>query len=103
MRSNREAFWQNRSFAFVGHSSEAPFPKLSYGELKKRGGKVVAVDPSVDSIDGDPAYDDLASLPEPVDAVVLAVPRDETAAWVERAAAAGCGHPVRAPQRANEC
>lgn len=89
MASNRETFWERGSFAFVGRSSDAGFPLLSYTELKKRGDKVFAVDPSVETIDGDPAYDDLASLPEPVEAVVLEVPKEETADWIRRAAEAG--------------
>ncbi len=92
MPSNRETFWENDSFAFVGHSSEKPFPKLSYGELKKQGKKVFAVDPSTNTILGDKAYPDLASLPEKVSAVVIEVPREETTEWVQRAAEAGIQH-----------
>jgi predicted CoA-binding protein len=92
MPSSRETFWNNASFAFVGHSSKKPFPKLSYGELRRQGKKVFAVDPSAESILGDRAYVDLASLPEKVDAVVIEVPREETARWVARAADAGIKH-----------
>ncbi len=89
MSSSRERFWENDSFAFVGHSAERPFPKLSFGELKKQGKKVFAVDPSVSEIAGSRAYDDFASLPEEVSAAVLEVPREETKRWVEQAADAG--------------
>ncbi len=89
MASNRETFWDGASFALVGHSSRKPFPALSYGELKRQGKKVFAVDPSAPRVLGDRTYADLASLPEKVDAVVIEVPRDETARWVERAADAG--------------
>ena len=75
--------------AFVGHSTEKDFPALSYGELKKQGKKVFAVDPSVDQVAGDKTYPDLASLPEKVDAVVLEVPKQETEDWVAKAADAG--------------
>ena len=92
MPSNRETFWENESFAFVGHSAKKPFPKLSYGELKRQGKKVFAVDPSVQSICGDRTYFDLAALPEKVAAVVIEVPREEAARWVERAADAGVAH-----------
>ena len=42
-------------------------------------------------LDTDPeeAFDDLASLPAPVDAMVLEVPKEETAEWVARAVDAG--------------
>lgn len=93
MPSNHEAFWAHDRFAFVGISAEKPFPELSYAAVRATAGKTVfAVDPSVDAILGDRAYDDLASLPEAVQAVVLEVPREKTAEWVEKAAAAGVEH-----------
>lgn len=89
MPSDHEKFWSNSSFAFVGHSTKANFPTISFGALRKQGRKVFAVDPSVPEIDGAPTYPDLASLPEPVDAVVLELPKAETKEWVGRAADAG--------------
>lgn len=89
MPSPHERFWENESFAFVGHSAKKGFPKLSYRELRGQGRKVFAVDPSVGEIEGDRTYPDLASLPEPVEAAVLEVPAEETKAWVARAADAG--------------
>ncbi len=89
MPTEKETFWTNSSFAFVGHSTEKAFPKLSYGELKKTGKRVFAVDPSANEIAGDKTYPDLASLPERVDAVVLEVPKQETEGWVAKAADAG--------------
>jgi predicted CoA-binding protein len=89
MPSRYEEFWTHPSYAFVGHTARKGFPKLSYGELKKQGRKVFAVDPSVDQIEGDPAYRDLDSLPEKVDAVVLELPSEETEDWVRKAADAG--------------
>ena len=86
MASNYEDFWTNSSFAFVGHSAKKPFPTLSYTELRQQGKKVFAVDPSVDQIEGDRTYPDLASLPEKVEAVVLELPKEETEDWVRRAA-----------------
>jgi len=89
MRSAHERFWENESYAFVGHTARRGFPTLSYGEMRRQGRKAYAVDPSVQEIGGDRTYPDLASLPEKVDAVVLEVPPEETAAWVGRAADAG--------------
>jgi predicted CoA-binding protein len=89
MPTEHEEFWTNSSFAFVGHSAAKGFPTLSYGELKKQGRKVFAVDPSVEEIAGDKTYPDLASLPEKVDAVVLEVPKQETRDWMAKAADAG--------------
>jgi predicted CoA-binding protein len=90
MPSQHETFWNNDKFAVVGYSEVKPFPTLTYGALKLAEGKTVyPVDPTTDTIEGDPAFSDLSSLPEPVDAVVLEPPREETAGWIEQAAAAG--------------
>lgn len=87
--SDHESFWKLTSFAFVGNSEKKPFPKLSYGAARTAGKKVFAVDPSAETIEGDKAFDDLASLPEAVEGAVLEVPREETEAWVGKAAEAG--------------
>ena len=87
--SNYETFWEHGRYAVVGHSDKRAFPRLTYGALKKRGNVVFAVDPSAKEVDGDATYADLGTIPEPVDGVVIEVPREETAQWVERAAQAG--------------
>jgi predicted CoA-binding protein len=89
MPSKHEKFWTHDSFAVVGHTAKRGFPTLTYGALREQGRKVFAVDPSVGEIQGDKTCPDLASLPERVDAVVLEVPKEETEAWVGRAADAG--------------
>jgi len=89
MPSEYEEFWNSSSFALVAHSARKPFPLLSYGELKRQGKKVFAVDASVEEVDGDPSYPDLESLPEKPDAVVLEVPKEETQGWVQKVADAG--------------
>ena len=89
MPSDYENFWISSSYAVVGHSAKEEFPKLTYKELKKSGRKVFAVDPSIDTFEGDTVYPDLASLPEKVEAVVIEVPAEESRDWVARAAEAG--------------
>ncbi len=89
MSSKYESFWTNSSYAVVGHSAKETFPKITYNELKKRGKRVFAIDPSADTIEGDKAYPDFAALPEKVEAAVIETPRDETKDWVARAADAG--------------
>ncbi len=89
MTSVYETFWENSSFAVVGHTAKKNFPHLTYRGLKKLGKVVFPVDPSVDEIEGDRAYANLEALPEKVDALVLEVPREETRDWIARAAAAG--------------
>ncbi len=84
-----ESFWQNESFAVVGHKSRKNFPYLTYEGLKKLGKTVYPVDPSATQIAGDTAYAALAGLPRHVDAVVLEVPKDETKDWVAQAVDVG--------------
>ena len=90
MTTHHERFWEHDRFAFVGNTEARGFPTLSYTELRAKPGKhVYAVDPSVPEVEGDRTYPDLASLPEPVDAIVIETPPEETASWVRRAAEAG--------------
>jgi len=89
MASERESFWNHASFAVIGDSAKRAFPKLTYKGLKKEGRTVYPVDPSGAEVDGDTTYPDLAALPAPVEAVVLEVPKDQTATWVGKAADAG--------------
>lgn len=89
MPSEHESFWESKTYAVVGHSAKRAFPRLTYGGLKGNGKTVYAVDPSADTIEGDRAYPDLASLPAGVQAVVIEVPKEETLAWVQKAATAG--------------
>jgi uncharacterized protein len=89
MASPHEAFWEHERYALVGNSAEKPFPKLSYKALKEKGKTVFPVDPSASEVEGDQVYDDLASVPGPLDGVVIEVPKEETASWMEQAADAG--------------
>ncbi|HEY3281783.1 MAG TPA: CoA-binding protein [Armatimonadota bacterium] len=88
--SSREQFWEQGSYAVIGHTgSKRHFPLFTYRGLKSLGKTVYAVDPGAREIGGDPAYPDLSALPAPVEAAVLELPKDEVLAWVGRAADAG--------------
>ena len=89
MPSDYETFWQFESYAVVGHSAKRPFPRLTYGGLKRNKKKVYAIDPSASTVENDPTFASFDALPGPVDAVVLEVPREETRDWVQKAADAG--------------
>jgi predicted CoA-binding protein len=56
-----------------GHGSN-----VVYQRLRERGYQVFAVNPNADEVEGDPAYQDLRSIPGGVEAVVIAT-RPETA------------------------
>jgi predicted CoA-binding protein len=89
MASECERFWERESYAVVGHAASKAFPKLTYNALKKRGKTVFAVDPGGGEVEGDAAVTSFAGLPQPVDAAVLELPKEETADWVAAAADAG--------------
>lgn len=89
MPSYHETFFTFQSYAVVGYNNQTGFPSLTYNGLKKLGKTVYPVDPGSHEIEGDRAYVDLEALPEQVDAVILEVPREETAAWVEKIAQKG--------------
>jgi uncharacterized protein len=90
MPSSREDFWTLTSYAVIGDSKSAKkFPQLTYKGLKRLGKTVFPVDPGTSEIDGDRAYPDLASLPQPVEAAVLEVPKQDAASWMEKIVAAG--------------
>jgi predicted CoA-binding protein len=89
MPSAREQFWTHEAYAVVGHRAQRAFPKLSYRGLKASGKTVFAVDPSGGEVEGDATVPDLESLPQPVDAAVLELPREEVPSWIHKAADAG--------------
>jgi predicted CoA-binding protein len=68
-------FLAQRRIAVVGVSRE-PGGKhggnVVYQRLKARGYEVFAVNPNADTVEGDPCFHDLASIPGGVDAVVIA-------------------------------
>jgi predicted CoA-binding protein len=72
-------------YAVIGHNDQRPFPKLTYGALKKNGKTVYPIDESTSTVEGDRTYKSLAELPESVEAVVIEVPKSETLEWCKRA------------------
>ncbi len=61
--------------AVVGATdSPGKYGGIIYRDLKRRGHKVVAVNPRRQTVDGDPAYPDLSSLPNEPDLVNVVVP-----------------------------
>jgi predicted CoA-binding protein len=65
------------------------FGNMAYHELIKRGFQVMAVNPNVDSVDGDPCYGSLANLPQPAEALVVITQPAVTEKLVQEAAALG--------------
>jgi predicted CoA-binding protein len=70
----------------AGHGSNSV-----YARLKERGYDVFAVNPNAETIDGDPCYPDVSSIPGGVDAVVIATAPERAMATMEECAALGIG------------
>ena len=70
-------FLAQKKIALVGVSERRETGcNMSYRKFKKAGYQVFAVNPHIETFDGDPCYPDLKSLPEKPDAVfILARPQ----------------------------
>jgi acetate---CoA ligase (ADP-forming) len=80
-----------RSLAVVGASSRMNRATRVIANLQRFGyaGRIVAVNPRYTELHGLPCYPDLASLPEPVDTVVVAIPAPEVPAVLTAAVERG--------------
>lgn len=74
--------------AGVSHSDESP-ANLIYRTLRKKGVAVFAINPRLDSFEGEPCYPDLASLPERPDGLVIVTPADAAEGLVRQCIEAG--------------
>ncbi len=93
MPTDNEQFFLLPSFAVVGHSEHRPFPRLSYGNLRKQGKTVFPVDLSgAPEVEGDKAYSSLEDLPEPVEGVIIEIPSEQTMKVVEQVIKLGVKH-----------
>ena len=82
-------FLSQRVLAVVGTSRDPKkFGSSIYRELKKKGYKVLPVNPHAETVDGDPCYPNLAALPETPGGIVVVVPPAETEKVVQEASAA---------------
>ncbi len=63
-----------------------------YRRLRDRGYEVFAVNPSADTVEGDPAYPDLRSVPGGVEAVVIATRPERAEATVRECVELGIAH-----------
>ena len=80
MKQAAEDFLSHKRIAVTGVSRD---PKthganMVYQRLRERGYDVVAINPNAQTVEGDPCYPDLASVPAPVEAGVIGT-RPETA------------------------
>jgi len=86
-------FLAQQKIAVVGVSRNSKkFGNIVYKDLRKKGYQTFAINPSATTVDGEPCYPDLHSLPQPVDAMVVVVPPAETEKIVRQAAEVGIRH-----------
>ena len=83
-------FLQCRLLAVVGVSrSPRKYGNYAYRELKARGLDVMAVHPELASVQGDPCFKSLATLPRPADGVLICVRPEKVPEILRQAAAVG--------------
>lgn len=83
-------FISQKKIAVIGVSrSGKKFGNMAYRELKENGYQLFPIHPEANTLEGDQAYPDLKSLPEPVGGVLVVVPPNQTEQVVREAAEAG--------------
>lgn len=86
-------FLASPAFAVVGASDDpSKFGHRCYASYLRHGRTAYPVNPNAATVLGNPAYPDLRSLPEPVEAVSIITPPPVTERVVEDAIAAGIRH-----------
>lgn len=88
-----ERFLSQKRVAVVGASDEPRnFGRSVYGELRRRGYEVAAVNPNASTVMGDACHPDLASLPAPVDGAIVMVRAEKAVGVVQECIDEGIGH-----------
>ena len=92
MADPREVLEQAQTVAVVGASSDPEKPAHYVPAfLKKRGFRVIPVNPTLDSMLGERAYASLEDVPGPIDVVDVFRPASEAPEIARQAAAVGAG------------
>ncbi|MBS2098832.1 CoA-binding protein [Carboxylicivirga linearis] len=73
------SFFNAESIAIAGVSrNEKKFGRMVFSELKKNGYQVIPVNPSTAEIDGQTCYSDIDNLPENIESLLIATPKNQT-------------------------
>ncbi len=81
---------ERRTWAVVGASdNRAKFGNRIYRVLRERGYTVYPVNPTLATVEGDPAYPDIASLPDGVEVLDIVIPPQRVPPVLDQAKAAG--------------
>jgi predicted CoA-binding protein len=88
-----EGFMSQQVLAVAGVSRDPrKFGSAAYLELKARGYHVLAINPNIETIDGDPCYPSLKALPEKVGGLVAVTQPAVSEQLVREAAELGISH-----------
>ncbi|MFI5253293.1 MAG: CoA-binding protein [Bacteroidota bacterium] len=88
--SSIQNFLIQKTIAVVGVSrNNKKFGNIVYQALKEKGFTTYAVNPHLETFEGEPCYRDLKSLPEKVDAAVIVVRPSQSEAAARDAVSAG--------------
>jgi predicted CoA-binding protein len=87
-------FLAAKRIAVTGVSREASGHggNIVYQRLRERGYDVFAINPNADRVEGDPCYPDLRSIPDGVEAVVIATRPEAADATMRECTELGIGH-----------
>jgi len=75
----------------VSRTAKGHGGNVVYQRLRERGYEVVPINPNADRVEGDPCYPNLAAVPGPVDAVVIATSPAHAEATMRECADLGIG------------
>lgn len=94
MNEAASAFLANKRIAVTGVSRnpQGHGGNVVYQRLRERGYDVFAVNPNADTVEGDPAYANLKSIPGGVDGVVIATNPERAGATIAECAELGIKH-----------
>jgi predicted CoA-binding protein len=76
----------------VSRSPQGHGSNMVYKRLRERGYQVFAINPNTDSVEGDPCYHDLKSVPGGVDAVVIGTRPEAADATMRECVELGIGY-----------
>jgi uncharacterized protein len=92
-RNTIDAFLASDAFAVIGVSADQKkFGNVVYRTMKEKKAVVYPVHPSLQTVEGDVCYRNVAALPPDVHAVITVVPPAVTATVVKECAARGITH-----------
>ena len=84
LREAADEFLAQHRIAVAGVSRDAKQPaNLIYRRLRQTGHQVFAINPSAETVEGDPCYANVGAVPDGVDGVVIVTPSDQAVGIVE--------------------